>query len=179
MLRGFLVWVRTALLFCGSPTSLVSWSAVEQAVWVTAQRESCILFQSRTHDAVQWSMEQTCLAGPSIVNVIIGRMRQCCRGDSVSPSHPFSLNCVLLSSGLIFNQPLHRALSGMVTESAERGGCSCGHAKRRHHNGRWPILCCYLLHTQGSLTGKTLSSDGMDWAYAVSQGGALNLPPHF
>lgn len=96
----------------------------------------------RLAENVQWRMKQTCFAGALIVNVIIGgKMRQC---DSASLSHPFFSSLCVFSSALWAHT---HTLSGLSTDSAERQGGICGHVESRHHNGRWPILCLYILHT--------------------------------
>lgn len=62
----------------------------------------------------------------------------------------------VLSSALWaqFNHRVPCALPGLSTDSAERRGSSCGHVHCRRHSGRWPTLCCFLLHIQASLKGK-------------------------
>ena len=113
-------------------------------------------------EKVQWSVKQTCFFGTSIVNVLIGKMRQRCRDSVYHVRSLLSSVCFPLCYELIFNHHIGRVFFGLSTDSAERRGSICGHVERRHHSGRWPILCCYLLHTQGSLTEKGLSK-AMGW----------------
>lgn len=59
-------------------------------------------------EKVQWSVKQTCFFGTSIVNVLIGKMRQRCRDSVYHVRSLLSSVCFPLSYELIFNHHIGR-----------------------------------------------------------------------